>query len=29
MEYCIDTVATPLEIYVPQDLSYDIFKEYA
>lgn len=29
MEYCIDTLATPLEVYVPLDISYDIYKEYA
>ena len=29
MEYCIDTIQTPLEIYVPLDISYEIYKEYA
>ena len=29
MEYCIDTGSTPLEIYVPLDFNYDLYKEYA
>lgn len=29
MEYCIDTLSCPLEIYVPLDISYDLYKEYA
>ena len=29
MEYCIDTIQTPLQVYVPLDISYDIYKEYA
>lgn len=29
MEYCIDTLTSPLEVYVPLDISYDLYKEYA
>jgi len=29
MEYCIDTLSWPLEVYVPLDISYDLYKEYA
>ena len=29
MEYCIDTLQSPLEIYVPLDISYDLYKDYA
>ena len=29
MEYCIDTIQTPLQVYVPVDISYDVYKEYA
>jgi hypothetical protein len=29
MEYCIDTIATPLEVYVPLDISYDLYKDMA
>ncbi len=29
MEYCIDSLSWPLEIYVPLDISYDLYKEYA